>query len=460
MVESFINRRNELSLLQEELKKRKASLIVVYGRRRVGKTELVKKIIKKGSLYLYIPNQSRESLMGFLAEELYQQNNDPLLKDFRFKNINQFFEYLIEKKYTEIIFDEFHRLEKEKGALSVLQHYWDNYFSKNDTKIILVGSSISMTKKLVLSYNGPLFGRRTLELFIKPFKLKELMEWFKGYDIEKIMEIYSIFGGTPAYLLEYDSSLGLFGNVERNILRKGKLLFNEVEHLLNIETRQPGTYLNIIKQLSLGNTKLNEIYNKTGIKRTKLSFYLDVLRNDLNIIRKICPVTEDETKSKKGIYVLDDPYFIFWLKFVYKNISELERGNIGTVTTQIKKEFNKHISFIFENACRHASKKMLNYDKTGSWWGHYRDKEGTRKEIEIDIVAINEQKKEILFAECKWQDNVNAEKILCELKEKAKFVNWHNKERKEYYAVFAKSFKIFSKGKNFLLFDLKDITFW
>ena len=451
MVETFVNREKELAMLREEMHKGRASLIVIYGRRRVGKTELVKKIIKKDTIYIYIPNQSKESLYSFLAEALYQQNKDPMLIDFKFKNLNQFFEYLKNKGYKEIILDEFQRLEREKGSLSILQHHWDEHFSKNKVKIILLGSSISMTQKLILSYNGPLFGRRTLEMFIEPFDLKGVMQWFKNYDIKDIIRIYSVFGGTPAYLQHYDTSLSLIQNIEHNILTKGKLLYNEVEQLLNIETREPGTYLNILKQISLGKTRLNDLFNKTGIERTKLSFYLNVLQKDLTLIKKQCPITEDPIKSKKGIYMLDDPYFIFWLRFVFRNISNVEEGRIGNVIDIINRDIDKHIGLIFENICKNTLKKTnapFNFEKIGRWWD---------KEKEIDIAALNEKTKEIIFCECKWKDNVDAEKILAELKEKTKSVKWNNDIRKEYYAIFAKSFKKKIKNQNIQLFDLKDI---
>ncbi len=457
MVETFVNREKELALLKEELQKKKASLIIIYGRRRVGKTELVKQIIKKDTIYIYIPNQSKDSLYAFLAEALYQQNKDPMLVDFRFRNLHQFFEYLKNKEYKRIIIDEFQRLEREKGALSILQHYWDEHFSKSKVKLILLGSSISMTQKLILSYNGPLFGRRTLEMFIEPFELGGIMQWFKNYDIEEVIRIYSVFGGTPAYLQHYDSSLSLMQNIEANILTKGKPLYNEVEQLLNIETRQPGTYLNILKQISLGKTKLNDLFNKTGIERTKLSFYLGVLQRDLTLIKKECPITEDQTRSKKGIYMLDDPYFIFWLRFVFRNISQVEEGKIDNIMKIINRDIDKHIGLIFENICKNALKRLNTHfdcEKTGRWWGHRKEK-GVRKEEEIDIVALNEKTKDILFCECKWQDNVNAKKILAELKEKAKLVRWNNNKREEHYAIFAKSFS--KRIKGLLMVDLKDI---
>lgn len=457
MVETFVNREKELTLLREELQKKKASLIVIYGRRRVGKTELVKKIIKKDTIYIYMPNQSKDSLYSFLAEALYQQNKDPMLVDFRFRNLHQFFEYLKNKGYKRIIIDEFQRLEREKGSLSILQHYWDEHFSKSKVKLILLGSSISMTQKLILSYNGPLFGRRTLEMFIEPFELGGVMQWFKDYDIEKVIRIYSVFGGTPAYLQHYDISLNLMQNIEANILTKGKLLYNEVEQLLNIETRQPGTYLNILKQISLGKTKLNDLFNKTGIERTKLSFYLDVLQRDLTLIKKECPITEDSAKSKKSIYKLDDPYFIFWPRFVFRNISQVEEGKIDNIMDIINRDIDKHMGLIFENICKNALRRLntpFDLEKTGRWWGYHKEK-GVRKEEEIDIVALNEKTKEILFCECKWQDNVNAEKILAELKEKAKSVRWNDNARKEHYAIFAKSFS--KKIKGLLMFDLRDI---
>ena len=175
------------------------------------------------------------------------------------------------------------------------------------------------------------------------------------------------------------------------------------------------------------------------------------------------PFTPLEKSNQQTIYQIDDNFFEFWFRFVYPNKSDIEGGETDKVLKKIKNEFNVHVSRTYEQVCRefltqlnYRDETPFHFSKIGIWWGHYREN-NVRKEIEIDNVAINEETKEVLFVECKWQNNVNAEKILRELKEKAKHVDWNRGERKEYYVVFAKSFRERVSGEDVLLFDLGDV---
>ena len=166
---------------------------------------------------------------------------------------------------------------------------------------------------------------------------------------------------------------------------------------------------------------------------------------------------EKPVTGGKSVFVINHPLLNFWFRFFYKNISSYKRREKPLIN-KIKDNMNAYIGLRFEGVCQEfLENQKLGFDKTGRWWGAYRDIEGDRKVAEIDIVSINEQTKEILFAECKWQDRVDAKKILAQLKGKVEYVEWHKDKRKERYAIFAKSFKEKIKEPDLKLFDLKDI---
>ncbi len=182
-----------------------------------------------------------------------------------------------------------------------------------------------------------------------------------------------------------------------------------------------------------------------------------VLEDEANQILSLEFVSvEKPVTGGKGVFVINHPLLNFWFRFFYKNVSSYKRREKSLIN-KIKDNTNAYIGRRFEAVCHEfLENQRLGFDKTGRWWGAYRDTEGDRKVAEIDLVSINEQSSEILFAECKWQDKVDAKKILAELKGKVHYVEWHKDKRKERYAIFAKSFKEKIKEPDLMLFDLKD----
>ncbi len=203
---------------------------------------------------------------------------------------------------------------------------------------------------------------------------------------------------------------------------------------------------------------MNEVSNALGVERTTLTRYLNTLE-ELDLIELIKPITAAK-KSRNTIYSLKDNYFKFWFSFIYPFIKDLDSFIFDGFERNFRENFNTYVGKQFEIVCMEAIKSAnpINSTNVGKWWGAYRDMETKdRKIAEIDIVSINEETKEILFAECKWQEKVNARKILFELKEKAKLVQWNNEKRIERYAIFARSFKQKIIEPDVTLFDLKDM---
>jgi AAA+ ATPase superfamily predicted ATPase len=252
----------------------------------------------------------------------------------------------------------------------------------------------------------------------------------------------------------------IFDNIREQIFDKKGHLYEEIDFLLKEELREPDVYKSILTALAAGQTKVVEIANTSGIKVHDIDKYLKVLMR-LGIIKKENPITK--VKSKKTTYSIDDNFFSFSFLFTEPHKSNLEIGEIEVTEEKLHQNFNTFVGRRFEKLIREEILQKLDIftsQKIGRWWGHYRDEiTNTRREIEIDIVALNENTKEILFGECKWQINVDGNQVLKELKEKINYFEWpyKHKSRKEYYLIIAKSFKKKIMEKNVYYFDLKDL---
>jgi len=308
-------------------------------------------------------------------------------------------------------------------------------------------------EKYTLSYKAPIYGRRTGQIRLKPLRFKNACEFFKNADLSRKIEFYSVANGTPSYLIELDPDLDVFTNIEKKILGVKKPLYEEVEFLLKEELRETKNYFAILKAISFGNTRVNDIVTSCNLERNKVARYLDTLIK-LDVIKRELPVTEKHPhKSRKGLYRIKDNFFNFWFRFVFPNKSDIEEGNVKNALRIIKNSFNQYVGLSFEDVCREALwelkfRNKIGFDKIGRWW--YKDKE-------IDIVALSEQTREILFTECKWQEKVNAKRVFEELKKKSESVKWNREKRKESYAIFAKSFRKQIKERNLMLFNLRDL---
>ncbi len=452
----FIDRKEELSTLIERYDSGRAEFIVIYGRRRVGKTELIKEFFKGKEHVYYLANKTDDKLqLKKLTERTANSFHEraPLIEDW-----SEFFEYLSEKAGRErliFVIDEFpYLIASNKAIPSLFQGGWDEHLRTTRIFFLLCGSSIAMMELKVLGHKSPLYGRRTGQLKIQPLGFKEARLFFEGLDIKSQIINYSILGGIPLYLNEFNAKKDLFSNIKQNILRKDSILYEEPSFLLKGELREPTTYFLILETLSKGSVRLNEISTKTYIDVHKLPKYLGVLEN-LRYVKRIYPVTEKKSKPKNSLYVIRDNFFRFWFRFVYPYLSDIEEGDIDAVISVIRRDLDSFVSFSFENICeqflRELKKKNglpFKFSKIGKWW---------HRGNEIDIVAINPETKEILFAECKWRNKPVGVNTYRELREKSKMVNWYNDERKEYFALFSKTgFTPELRKENVLLFDLKD----
>ncbi|MFT4304691.1 MAG: ATP-binding protein [Candidatus Woesearchaeota archaeon] len=449
---NFINRELELKFLNKVYSSKEKQLIIIYGRRRIGKTELISYFSKnKDHIYFLADKRgTKDNVKRFIEKVCSYFNDFPINVD----NFDKVFEYIIKRTNKKLIItiDEFSYLvEKDDSIPSIFQLIVDQILN-NNIVLILCGSSISMMEEGTLSYKSPLYGRRTGQWKVDRFNIKDAIKFFPNQNIEQKIISLAILGEIPAYLVKFDNNKNIFNNIKEKILTKGEYLYSEGKNLFLEEFREPETYYNIVEAMTKS-TKLTEIANSANIPAKDMPKYLKKLIK-IDLIEKINPITENNTK--KSSYLIKDSFIKFWFKYVYSNISSLEENKVDEVLNIIKKDLNLFVSFYFEYFCMQLLKNIniLDFNKIGKQWGKFDGTKG-KNTYEIDIVALND--KEILFCECKYKDNVDAERIYNELKEKSKLVKWNNEKRIEHYAIFAKSFKRKFKEKNLYIYDLKDI---
>jgi len=439
----FINRQLELDELNKRWKGDASEFFIIYGKRRVGKTELIKQFIKdKPSIYFVADKRSEKDQLKELGMLFGNYFNDKLLVKNGFNEWLDLFQYLKENIKDRFIFavDEYpYIVEANKSISSLFQKGWEEHLKGSKIFLILSGSSISMMESEALSYKSPLFGRRTGQAQIDPLTFKQAWQFFPEKSFDDFLSIYTICGGMPAYLLEIKKETSLDENIKTNIFKKTSFLYNEVEFILKEELREPKNYLSILKAISWSKTKFGEISNSTGLEKNILTKYIDVLVK-LQLMEKEVPVTEENLqKSKQGIYKISDNFLRFWFWYVFPYKSDLEIERYDEVSRKIEETFGSIKANTYEKVCRELlsdfRNKIFSFERIGRWWN---------KEEEIDIIGVNKKTQEIIFGECKWSDNLVDKPVFYDLKRKSVEVKWNNEQRKEYFIIFSKSG--FTKG--------------
>ncbi len=416
----FVNRKYELGVLEKRYISEKPELFIIYGRRRVGKTELIRHFIKSRPHIYYLADlRSEREQLEIISTLLGDYFGDNIIKDNPLKNWELVFRYIFSKLTDNekfiLVLDEFQYLAEISPSLpSVIQKVWDGYLKNKNIFLLLCGSSMSFMEKQVLSYKSPLYGRRTGQLEVFQFDFFQLNEMLPKLDTEELINFSAVFGGVPAYLELADQSKSLWKNIEEQIFPQDRILHNEVNFLLMQELRTPKNYFLILRAIALGRTKINDIVQLTGLERGLVGKFLDNLM-ELRIVERNVPVTENPQNSRKGIYAISDNYFRFWFRFIYPHLTYLAEGKTKYVLDIIKKDFAVFLGSVYEDICLSYLRKdtgifPFNLIKIGKYW---------EKKIEIDIVGLDESGENIVIGECKFSNKKIGTNIIEDLKNKS-----------------------------------------
>jgi AAA+ ATPase superfamily predicted ATPase len=334
----FVNRERDLDFLDEKHKSNKAELIIIYGRRRVGKTRLLQEFVKNKE-HIYLVSDVSENILDTFARVISKR-----YKFVRFDNWDDFFEFLysISDSRIVIVIDEFQYLYKVNKAFpTIMQRWWETLKDSN-------GSA--------------LYGRKTAELEVKPLKFFEMNEFFPNYSFEELVKVYTVLGGVPRYLEEFDDRFDVMTNIKDKILTRTSYLYNEPQNLLFEEFKDYSRYFAILNVIAEGASTFSEISTKSRIPQNKLSKYLMTLER-VEIIRKIIPITEK--KSKRVIYRISDNFYRFWFRYLYPNKSFLEMDEMEHVMEELEKTFNAFVGLAFEEI---GAEFLRDKFRVGRWW--------------------------------------------------------------------------------------------
>ncbi len=446
----FIDRSKELNALENRYSSDEFEFVVIYGRRRIGKTELIKQFsTDKPHIYFLSPQDTKDMQISKFVQTISEHFNE---RKPDVDNWSEAIDYLKTKLEEEkIVFsiDEFPFLvNNDDSILSYLQEIIDGI--ESDSTLILCGSSISVMESEVMGHKSPLYGRRTGQIDLHQFDFSTAFQVI-DYPIEDAVRSFSVTGGTPMYLLKFDYGRSLKQNIRKEIIDKTSFMHEEPGFLLRSELRNPNRYMSILEALARGHTRPNEIANSTGIDPGPLSKYLRKLRR-LRLVKREIPITAEEKKSKRSIYRINDNFFRFWFQFIEPKRSWIEESPEKVLTEDIMSSLDEYASKTFEDICIEQVWDHYDYHKVGRWWfGQY----------EIDVVALNEREDRILLGECKWSKNRVGYDLLNDLKEKANEVRWKKEEREEKYVLFSRSGftdgLISNAGDELDLFSLEEI---
>lgn len=442
----FVNRTAELAWLEARWRARDAQLLVVYGKRRVGKTALLKEFLqgKAGVYFLADRRPEREQLREF-AVRLGAHFQDPLIGRKGFDTWLEAFEFLAAHlqpagtKAAErrlLVLDEYpYLVENNPATSSLFQKGWDETLQRLPLTLALCGSSMAMIESETLAHRAPLYGRRTGDLLVRPLDFAGVRQFLpKRRAFAHAVETYAVLGGMPGYLRQFDFDRDLLDNIRTQILTPGAFLFREVDFLLKEELREPRNYLAILRAISQGRRKFGEIANDTGLGKNILHKYLHVLE-DLQLVERDVPITEKvPQKSRRSLYGLQDPFVTFWFACGYPYVSDLELGETRPALRRVRELLPHLLGHAYERIARETLRRSgglpFPLHQIGHWWDD---------QAEIDVVGLNEEANAILFGEVKWSQRPIGADIFRQLVEKARRVTWGTPGRQEAFALFSRA---------------------
>lgn len=429
----MIGRAAELRRLEQLYGSQKFEFMIMYGKRRIGKTTILQEFSKNHDTIFFPAQEKNDALNLYDFSKLVQYYFEQGFIS-PFSGWEDAFDYIgrkSEQKRTVLIIDEFPFLAEPNPTIkSILQHRIDHDWKEKNIFLILCGSSVSFMVNEVMGYKSPLYGRLTASMEVKPFDYLESGKFFPEYTaIEKLI-CYGILGGVPRYLCAFNPEKSLRENIENEILTTGSFLNDEPLTLLRMELREPVIYNSILEAVSNGCNRIMEISDRIHEERSKVSKYILTLQS-IRLLEKHVPCGEPDT-SKKAIYEITDNFYKFWYRYVFSNQSYYSILGVEGACNEIMEEINDYMGPVFEEICRQylircAQKGKLPFVpfSMGRWWGNNPI---IKAQDDIDILAFDKKRERALFCECKFRnkpmpmeeydDLVTATGIFPNLKEK------------------------------------------
>lgn len=445
---NFVNRNQELSDLESLWSRQGGQMVVIYGRRRTGKTTLLSKFLaEKQTLFWVADRFPSTTLLGTFSRAIYayQHPEVEVAPDFQYASWEMAFKTigsLAKNERIGVVMDELpYAVEAEPGLPSLIQRLWDHELKETQLFLALCGSHIGMMERELMSYRAPLYGRRTGQILLRPMTFGALRLYFTQWNPVQQLTAYAILGGIPSYWEQFDANHTIETNIRERILRSSNLLYTEPMFLVYEELREPRNYLGILNAIAQGHRQMRDIATASGIARSNLPRYLDTLR-DLHLIERRVPATErNPEKSRRGLYHLQDNYLNFYFRFVAPFREDLEQGYQERAWKVIEQQLSSYVGLVgFEELCRQWVRNrgrqgyLPSYlEKVGSYWN---------KQTQVDVVGINWSEQTMLLGEARWTSRAIGVQVLDGLRQKTAAVlsaagadtNWHVQ-----YILFSRS---------------------
>ena len=357
----FIGRKAELAIFEHEYR-RDGGFLVLFGRRRVGKTALIKEFIKDKPALYFLASQETDVLnRKRFARDAAEFTHDGLLAQAEFDDWRPLFKRFAEFETSEkkiLVIDELPYLAKANPAfVSILQYAWDEIFREANVMLVLCGSSIHMMRSAILSYESPLYGRRTAQMRLSPLSFHELRLHYSTATFKQLVELYAITSGVPKYIELTESDFFNQGGMQRfiqnEVLSPSGFLHEEPRFLLDQEVDSPTNYLSILSVVARGASRTSDIARLIGKNVTEMAPYIKVLV-ELGYLERRVPFNEKKPQSSKNaLYAIGDEFIDFWFKYVWPYAGELEMGNEAPSLAALSATFQSNkVPFAFEKICR------------------------------------------------------------------------------------------------------------
>lgn len=416
----FVDRTDETARLKEALSGERSTLVVIYGRRRLGKSTVIKRALTENDVYFLADRsegQHQRSMLAKVVGQLFPDFDkltypdwEALLRAINYRTINHF----------TLCLDEFPYLVEQSPELpSVLQKLIDEKTLKYN--IVVCGSSQNMMYGLFLDSTAPLYGRADVIMKFMPIRLPYIQEAL-GFNASSAIEEYSVWGGVPRYWELRENNASLEDALWYNILSVNGTLYEEPIKLFQDDVKDVVKTSTIMSYVGSGASRLSEIASRCNEPATNLSRPLKKLI-DLGFLEREVPFGVDEKSSKKSLYKIADPFMAFYYQFVVPNRSFIELGRRRPIEQTLNTHFSEYVSMQWERICRNTvTGNQINgvlYDKANRWWGSVLNEEHKPEQVEIDVMAKSLDKKYLLVGECKWTTQENGKLLTTELLRKA-----------------------------------------
>lgn len=417
----FQGRERELELLDDAWRGSQSAFIPIYGRRRVGKSALILKLLsRRGGLY-FVGKQAPAALqIREFLEVGARAVAEPLLANLEVTGWAQALETVVSRWRGPgkliLALDEFQWMAQESPELpSILQELWDrNWRPSGQVMLIVCGSYIGFMEREVLGQKSPLFGRRTANIHLRPFGYREARQFHPNYSLTDVARCYFVCGGIPQYLLSFDQAASFEVNVQNQLLSEFAALHSEPDFLLREELRDLHNYYAILTALAAGSAPSAEVARRTGVPERSVGYYLNQLV-ELGYVRRRYPLTDGPPVARHIRFILEDPLLRFWFRFIFPQRSLLAQlGPQKTFHQLVKPNLDSYFGNCFKALCREALATLYIREGVNAAFeiGEYWD-----KQTQIDVVGKRQDNWTDL-GECKWGRTDSLANLTAELEQR------------------------------------------